>query len=586
MSRLVLSFARTQKHILNGVRKYSSQPKSSSSSFKPIATAVALLGTGSLLGYKVSKLTPDPEKGRLDRSTSPLKTLSTPQYADEAAYNKAVELITEVVGAENITTDKDVLASAADSFFNIHHPYSTTQTPLIVVYPSSTEDVSQLLKIANEYRVPIVANSGLTSLEAHNMHTRGPYSISVSFQRMNKILAFHPQDLDVVVQPGVGWQELDEWLLDREDGRNLLFGPDPGIGANIGGMVGTSASGTNAYKYGTMKENVINVTVVLADGTVVKTKQRPRKSAAGYDLTHLFIGSEGTLGLVTEITLKLNVRLSLELVTVATFDTIRDAAATAQKIITSGLQLNAVELLNTTMMSYVNKSSSADGKEFIEKPTLFLKLGGTDKHAIDQQLKIVNGLAKENNVVKLENSSNEDENQLLWAARRNGLWSTFEHGEHVLEDKKDVQLWVTDFAVPISHLAQVIAETDADLQANGFDNRYSVLGHVGDGNCHFLVVYNSKDVHKIAAIVDRMNYRAIGFGGTCTGEHSIGIGKRKYLEAELGVQAVDLMRHLKMALDPRRILNPDKVFEIDPEDTIQAHLDAGHVVEVGKPCLH
>ncbi|KAL6452408.1 DLD1 D-lactate dehydrogenase [cytochrome] [Candida maltosa Xu316] len=544
--------------------------------------AYTLIGAGfSGVGYFIGKSLVDkpPPPQPQDRSTSPLSTLSSPEYADAKQFETGLNKILAIVGKENATFDKDVLLSHNDSFYSTHHPPDpAVQKPGAVIYPKSTEQVSEIMKIAHEYRIPIVANSGLTSLEGQNIHTRGPYSISLSFQNMNEIIAFHPDDLDIVVQPGVGWQELDDFLLSDPKGKNLKFGPDPGIGANIGGMVGTSASGTNAFKYGTMKENVVNLTVVLADGTIIKTRQRPRKSSAGYHLTRLFIGSEGTLGIVTEITLKLHVRSKYEYITVAAFPSIKDAASAAQTIISKGIQPNAMEILNETMMSFVNETSDSDKKN-LETPTLFFKLGGPTVESAEEQSKLVEEIAKEHNVIKLQKSTNEEDNAELWAARRNGLWSTYQFGTKVLDDKDDVQVWTTDVAVPISKLSLVITEINDYLIQNGFDRRFSVMGHIGDGNCHFILLYNSPDYDKAHHVVDHMVERALSYEGTCTGEHGVGVGKRKYLPKELGITTIDTMRQIKLALDPRRILNPDKIFKIDPEEDLDEQLDQGTVRE-------
>lgn len=522
---------------------------------------------------------------QLLRSTTPLDSVKTPQYADDKAFAEALAKITKIVGEDNVKSDKAVLVAHNDTLFATHHPPDPeNQRPNSVVFPSSTQQVSEIMKVAHEYRVPVVANSGLTSLEGQNMHTRGPNSISLAFENLNNVLEFHPDDLYVVVQPGVGWQDLDDYLRDREDGKHLMFGPDPGMGAAIAGMVGTSASGTNAYRYGTMKENVVNLTVVLADGTVVKTRQRPKKSSAGYDLTHLFIGSEGTLGIITEITIKLHPRPKEELVCVASFPTIKDAASTAQSIINkSGIQANALELLNETTASFVNAAGALE-KKFLEKPTLLIKVGGVTHSTVKEQLDVIERIGKEHNVIQFEKSLNEEENEILWTARRLGLWLTLDYGAKVLADPNDVNVWTTDVAVPVSKLAQVVDETNEDLTNSIFKGKFSVMGHVGDGNCHFLILYNTPDYMEAKKYVDRMVERAIKFDGTCTGEHGVGVGKRGYLEPELGKNAVDLMRHLKYALDPKAILNPDKVVQIDPNDTIEEQLNSGHVHEVQKCC--
>lgn len=553
----------------------------SAASLVAISAVAAAAGFAGKTLWEQNQAAPAPA----DRSTTPLATVAPPQYASDAEFAEALTKFAEIVGKDNMLYSAEVTAAHADTFFSTHHPPDPSKhRPEVVIYPGNTEEVSRVLKVAHQYRVPVVANSGLTSLEGHNMHTRGPNSVSLAFGNLNDVVEFHPDDMDVVVQAGVGWQELDEFLTGREDGKHLMFGPDPGMGATIGGMVGTSASGTNAYKYGTMKENVVNLTVVLADGTIVKTRRRPRKSSAGYDLTHVFIGSEGTLGIVTEITVKLHPRPVRELVCIASFPTIKDAAETAQQLITkSGIHANALELVNETTMSFVNEGGMLDRK-FLEKPSLLLKLGGPSEEVVRHQTDIVEAIAKRNNCSNFEQSHDKVSNDVLWGARRAALWSTFEYGKKVLDDPKDVQIWTTDFAVPISRLTTLIDGANADLIALGFENRFSVMGHVGDGNCHFLLLYNSKDYGKAKEVVDRIVQRTIDLDGTCTGEHGVGVGKRVYLESELGVEAVDLMRHLKFALDPRAILNPDKVLKIDPSENLDVLLHSGHVVETPKCC--
>lgn len=584
MIRAVFRFRR----FTTSARRYSQLPITvagwpKTKSWTKAALGVGLFAGGLVLGQAYNQQHSSTADAA-DRSTSPLDTLLPPVYATDKEFAAAIEQITNILGPENVSYDKEVIKAHSDSFFSTHHPPNPeVHRPHIILYPSTTQQVSEILKVAHKYRVPVVANSGLTSLEGQNMHTRGPNSISIAFAHLNNVIEFHPEDLDAVVQPGLGWQELDEYLRSREDGEHLMFGPDPGMGASLGGMTSTSASGTNSQ---TMRENIVNLTIVLADGTIIKTKQRPRKSSAGYDITKLFIGAEGTLGIITELTVKLQPRPRKELVSVATFPTIKDAAATAQYIISkSGVKPNAVEILDHTTVSFVNESGSSK-KKFLEKPTLLFKVGGNSDTIINEQISIIEQAAKQNNLIKFEKSRNEEENAILWAARRNGLWSTFDYGSKILEDKNDVQVWTTDIAVPISALSQVISETNDDLNNLGFRGKFSVMGHIGDGNCHFLILYNTKDYGKVQTVVDRMVYRALKYDGTCTGEHGVGVGKRKYLDTELGVSSVDMMRQLKLLLDPRRILNPDKIFKIDPEDQLDELLDAGNLIEPARGCCH
>ncbi|RCK60940.1 D-lactate dehydrogenase [cytochrome], mitochondrial [Candida viswanathii] len=543
------------------------------------------LGVGFAIGYKNANAL---QTTLDDFSTLPLSKLPPPTYANKSQFESGLAEMIRVVGSDNVSTDDATLKSHNDSFFSTHRPPKPdVQKPSAVLYPTTTAEVSELLRIAHAHNIPIVANSGLTSIEGQNIHTRGPYSISISFSKMNRILAFHPQDLDVVVQPGVCWSDLNDYLASHPDGSHLMFGPDPGPGANIGGTVGTSASGTNAFKYGTMKENVVNLTVVLADGTVVKTWQRPRKSSAGYDLTRLFIGSEGTLGLVTEITVKLHVRPKFEYVSVACFPSIHDAAAMALDVVAQGVQPNAMEILDEKMIEFVNQSSSSSSRKQLEKPTLFFKLGGPSRQSIDDQAKLIQSLGAKHNMIEFKTSTNDEETVELWSARRNGFWSTFEYGKTVLPDASDVQGWGTDIAVPVSKLAQVISETNADLNASGFADKFSIMGHVGDGNCHFLILYNSPDYCAVKAVVDRMVQRSVDAEGTVSGEHGVGVGKRRYLEEELGAATIDFARRIKLSLDPKRILNPDKIYVIDPNDDLDQQLEEGDILtNEGKSSNH
>lgn len=583
--------AKTAQKALSQRRRYSSVPTQKSSSGVPTGWAIfGGLVAGAIFTAGFFKYGTDREikvtTKLKDSSTTSRADLDSPQYCNDEEFAKGVAEIAAILDKLQYTKDDVVLESYSDTFFSTHHPPNPKKNkPGIVVYPNSTEDVSKIMKIAHKYSIPVVPTSGLTSLEGHNMHTRGRRSIAMSFANMDNIVAFHPEDLDIVVQPGVGWQDLDDYLTSTDEGSRFLFGPDPGIGACIGGMVGTSASGTNAFRYGTMKESVVNLTVVLADGTVVKTRQRPRKSSAGYDLTHIFIGSEGTLGVVTEITLKLSARPIKEYVSMAAFPSLEDAGKTAQTIIRSGIQPNAIEILDATTMSFVNQTAPDGAKKFLEKTTLFFKTGGHNDVQIKEQVDFIRNAAQENNLISFETSSNEEDNKVLWYARRNGLFSTIEYGGKVLPDPNDVQVWVTDIAVPISKLADVIQETGDDLQRSGFKGRYSLMGHIGDGNCHFIIIYNSPDYAKVQEVVDRMVYRALDFEGTCTGEHGVGVGKRKYLYRELGESSVDLMRQLKFLLDPKRILNPDKIFEIDAKDNLEELLSEHHI-KVNTGCSH
>jgi D-lactate dehydrogenase (cytochrome) len=309
-----------------------------------------------------------------------------------------------------------------------------------------------------------------------------------------------------------------------------------------------------------MKENVLALTIVLADGTIVKTKKRPRKSSAGYNLTGLFIGSEGTLGIVTEITLKLHVKPEHETVAVVNFNDIKDATDSVSDIVSRGIQVNAVEFLDSNMMKCINDVKSTS-KVWLEKPTLLIKIGGS-KSIVTELVGTIKEITSKNKSIDFQFAVTEDEKEELWSARRQALWSTIDWGKRKFGD--DTKVYITDVAVPISRLSKVITETQEDIEKSGFNS--TTIGHVGDGNFHALVLYQEKNAKEAKGLVERMVQRALENDGTCTGEHGVGVGKREFLLQELGPEAVDTMRRIKIALDPHRLLNADKIFKIDPSD--------------------
>jgi D-lactate dehydrogenase (cytochrome) len=401
-------------------------------------------------------------------STQPLSTLHAPTYkTGRAELEAAWADFVKIVGRDNVRTDADEATTHSTSSWS-SFPDRKDWRPFCVVYPASTEDVSAIMKVCHTRKIPVVAYSGGTSLEGHFAPTRG--GICVDFARMDKIVALHKEDLDVIVQPAVGWEDLNEVLAKD----NLFFPPDPGPGARIGGMIGTGCSGTNAYRYGTMREWVVSLTVVLADGSIVKTRLRPRKSSAGYDLTKLFIGSEGTLGLVTEATLKLTVKPASTTVAVASFGNIRQAADCVARVVGDGIPIAAIEVLDDEQMRFINLAGSTT-RQWKEAPTLFFKFAGTEA-GVKEQVNLVRGMARKAGSQTFDFAKNTDEQLELWSARKEALWSTMgampENG-HV---------WTTDVAVPISRLPDIIEETRRDMTDTGLQG--SIVGHVGDGNFH------------------------------------------------------------------------------------------------------
>ncbi|KXJ96118.1 glycolate oxidase [Microdochium bolleyi] len=506
------------------------------------ATTFVVLAA-SLGSYFLGTLAPrDPE----DTSTAPLGLTRDPKHrVDKHNLEAAWADFAAIVGQDNVSTLATDLDSHAISEWSSYRN-DAGHKPFLVVFPASTDEVSRVMKVCHARRIPVVGYSGGTSLEGHFTPTRG--GICIDFGRMDKILTLHKGDLDVVVQPAVGWERLNEELA--ED--NLFFPPDPGPGAMIGGMIGTGCSGTNAYRYGTMRDWVLSLTVVLADGTVIKTRQRPRKSSAGYDLTKLFIGSEGTLGLVTEATLKVTVKPQSTSVAVASFGTIRQAADCVSSIVGQGIEVAAVEILDDEQMKCIN-AAGMTSKIWKEAPTLFFKFAGTER-GVKEQVGIVQGLAKANGGQSFEFARSEQEKAELWSARKEALWST------MAVAKPGDKVWTGDVAVPMTRLPQLIEDTKSDIKASGLYG--TIVGHVGDGNFHIILLSNDSQRHAAEELVHRMVKRAVELEGTVTGEHGVGLVKRDYLPHELGQTTVDTMRKLKLALDPLCLLNADKVIRV------------------------
>ncbi|ODQ82882.1 hypothetical protein BABINDRAFT_159377 [Babjeviella inositovora NRRL Y-12698] len=522
----------------------------SSSAVATVLIGVSLLGGGIFIGSNFIASPKDDASELL--SITPLSSVSSPEYGTAEDFKKAFREIEALVGSERVSRSDAEIDHHADSYYTTHKPLEG-QKPQLVVFPATTEEVSAILKICHRLRVPVVPNSGLTSLEGHYIHSR--LGLSLDLSGMNKILELNELDLDITVEAGVDWQGLNEYLEEY----NLFFGPDPGPGAQIGGMCATSCSGTNAYRYGTMKENVLSLTVVLADGTVIKTRKRPRKTAAGYNLNGLFIGSEGTLGVVTQATLKLYMKPTVEAVGIVSFPTLEDAASAAHEYIRLGLPMNAIEILDETTMRFINATLSQKCEEM---PTLFLKVGGSSETIVGETIKQVTAIAGKNHKTSSAFSFDESTKAELWHGRKVAFWSTYDYGR--AKFGKDTEVWTTDIVVPISNLPQAVREIKEDLVANNFEA--SLMGHIGDGNLHFCIIYRAGEREKCAQVVGRMVEKALRLQGTCTGEHGIGMGKRNYLIQELGEEVISVMRRLKLSLDPLRIMNPDKIFKIDPED--------------------
>lgn len=474
----------------------------------------------------------------LGERTKPTRTSSTLALSDasdiqhdittaniEGAYQEFIKII----GKDRVSTERSDLVSHSGSDY-LSHAWSpeTATVSQVILYPETTEEVSELVKVCFRRRLPLTPYSGGTSIEGQYIPQF--QGICIDFSGMNQIVALNESDLDCTVQPGIGWVDLNDELATH----GLFFPPDPGPGAMIGGMVGTGCSGTNAAAYGTMKDWVLSLTVVLADGTIIKTRQRARKSSAGYDLTRIFVGSEGTLGLVTEATLKLAVKPPHEAVAVCTFPTLRAAASAVREVVSSGIQVAAVEILDDVQMRNINEAGLTK-INWKEEPTLFFKFAGSDEFIVNHIAKRVGSIAKKNGSGAYTFASDEHEREELWSARRAALWSMLAQRQSPTD-----KVWTTDVAVPLSRLPDIIESTKADIEQSGLLG--SIVGHVGDGNFHTLLLFPEEKRPIAEQVVHRMVDKAIEMKGTATGEHGIGLVKRDYLEKELGIETVNTMR--------------------------------------------
>jgi D-lactate dehydrogenase (cytochrome) len=418
-----------------------------------------------------------------------------------------------------------------------------TGLPDVVVFPHTNEEVAAIVRLCNAARVPVIAFGIGTSLEGHVAALYGGVSLDLS--QMNRVLEVNADDLDCRVQAGVSREQLNAELK----GTGLFFPIDPGANATIGGMTATRASGTNAVRYGTMRENVLGLTVVTADGRVVRTGGRARKSSAGYDLTRLFIGQEGTLGIITEIQLKLYGVPEAISAAVGQFDDLRSAVQTVILAMQHGIPVARIELLDELQMQACIAYSKLEGYE--AKPTLFFEFHGTAA-AVTEQANMMEAIAADHGGGPFRFATAAEDRSKLWKARHNAWYAA-------LALRPGAMGFSTDACVPISRLADCVLETREDVARSGLV--CPIVGHVGDGNFHLLVLFDPADAaerERAEALAQRVSLRAIGMGGTCTGEHGIGTHKLGALVAEHGDDAIDVMRTIKRALDPHNILNPGK----------------------------
>jgi D-lactate dehydrogenase (cytochrome) len=418
--------------------------------------------------------------------------------------------------------------------------------PDAVAYPQSTDEVAHIVAACQAARTPVIAYGVGSSIEGHLLAVRG--GLCVDLSRMDQVLAIRPEDLSATVQAGVTREGLNKALAQT----GFFFSVDPGANASIGGMVATAASGTNTVRYGTMRDNVLSLTVVTADGEVIRTARRARKSSAGYCLTQLFTGSEGTLGIITEVTVKLHPQPEAIAAAVVNFPDVDGAVQTVMQAMQMGVPLARAEMLDALTIQAINAHSHTT---LVPAPTLFLEFSGSTAQ-IAEQSAILRGLAQEHGGGDFQWATRPEERSRLWTPRHHAYFGC-------LQLKPGCRSFTTDACVPISSLAECLHETMADISSEGL--LAPIFGHVGDGNFHCLLLVdpaNAAEVRAAEALSHRLVQRAIRFDGTCTGEHGVGLHKIDYLEEEHGAPTVEVMRRIKRALDPHGILNPGKVLRV------------------------
>ncbi|HEY5166805.1 MAG TPA: FAD-linked oxidase C-terminal domain-containing protein [Pseudolabrys sp.] len=468
-------------------------------------------------------------------------TTASEQTRDPAAVAAAIAELTAAF-ANRVVTSQAVREQHGNTL-----TWVPNQPPDAVVFPQATEDVQQIVRICASHGVPVIPFGTGTSLEGH---INAPFGgVSIDFRDMNKVLAVHAEDLDCVIEPGITRKALNKHLRDQ----GLFFPIDPGADASLGGMAATRASGTNAVRYGTMKDNVLAMKVVLANSELMSTARRAKKSSSGYDLTRLLIGSEGTLGIITELTLKLSGIPEAIASGVCPFPSV-DAACNATILtIQSGIPVARIELLDALQIKAVNAYSKLS---LPEVPMLFVEFHGTDASVAEQSGRF-GEIAKDLGGGPFDWATKPEDRNRLWQARHDGYWA----GRHL---RPGASAFATDVCVPISRLAECVNATQREIAE--LKLVAPILGHVGDGNFHLTLLVDMDDadeVRRAKILMERLVELALSMDGTCTGEHGVGQGKMKYLLAEHGAAALAVMASIKRALDPQNIMNPGKIVSLD-----------------------
>jgi len=484
---------------------------------------------------------------------------SIPGNAGQVHYNKVDQTLfaslAAAVGPGRAFWKLSSTSSTAEELrlHSTDHSYHEASMPEAVVYPSTTSQVAAVVKLCHHHRVPITVAGARTGLEAGAVPELG--GVVVDMSKMDNVLELYEEDLMVAVQAGIRKSVLGEWLKPR----GFMFMVDPGSDATVGGYASTGASGTLSIKYGTMRENVISMKVVLPTGEVISTRSRVVKSSVGYDLNHLFIGSEGTLGIITELTVRIRAVPKAVKAGILLFGSVSDASSAVAAFLHADLpSLARCELLNVEALEAVN---SFFNKTYDLTPTLFLEFHAPSFEEVEEEAKVAVSVAQVKGLKSYRFADEEKERDMIWHARRSAYFAAAKYRQDF--GRHQMRLWVTDVCVPLSHLAQVISETEADFIQSPVKLPCPIVGHVADGNFHCLVPFNSSDDQEVAEmrrLNQRLVERALAHEGTASGEHGVGMGKIDALYTERGLVATEAMVNIKRALDPHMIMNPKKLF--------------------------
>ena len=464
---------------------------------------------------------------------------------------RVLKMFGSMLNSDQIETDPDELERRSKPWNSYH---SSSQLPFCILSPESTEDVSKIMQICHRESIPVVPFGGGTSLEGHTLSIGSDCMdpISIDFSNMSNILSFNKDDLDIRVQAGLGYIALNDYLREY----SLWFPLDPGPGASVGGMCACRCSGSTAVRYGSMRENVLNITAVLADGTIVNTGSRARKSSAGYDLTRLLVGSEGTLAVITEVTLKLHIIPSFKYAMKIPFSTMEGATACARDTLKCGVTVGRCELLDENMIKIMNQTTP--DLKWNEKTTLLYEITGLSHSSVEEQMEVVRQIAIKNGAFgQISILTDPDQCDALWKQRKECLWSA-------MACYPDKEPMITDTAVPLTRLPEMMTRTRELLDSA--QNKYPspIIAHAGDGNSHVLLFFDPKnpsEVQEVKQLAHKLASMAIEMDGTCTGEHGIGVGKKALLKKEMGEGSMQMMTRIKSVMDPQNILNPDKILD-------------------------